>query len=329
MIDISVLIPNVAILVLLIIPGFLLAKFSLAGEGFGKGLSNLVLYIAQPALFIAGYVAVDATREIVFRMVMIFLFACLIHLLFFAAGRLFFKNSPEGKKQVLIFSTVFTNAGYMGIPLLEALFSRTHPEIAVYGSVYILAFNIMAWSLGAYIYTGDKSYISVKKIVFNPATISCFIGIVFFAFSAVPTVRDAVVVPLFRDSHSIVYSLMNMLKALVAPLSMMVIGLRMAQLKLRPVIKDAKLYINFALNLLALPALIFGIMKLLSLCGIYHDALTTSVLLMSASAPAAANTCMFAEKFDGDAVYASIIVSITSVLCVVTMPLVCGLTQFY
>lgn len=329
MIDISILIPSVLILVLLIVPGFLMSKFRLAGEGFGKGLSNLVLYVAQPALFIAGYVAVDATREIVFRMVMIFVLACLFHLLFFAAGKLVFKNSPEGKKQVLVFSTVFTNAGYMGIPLLEALFFDTHPEIAIYGSVYVLAFNIMAWSLGAYIYTGDKSYISVKKIVLNPATISCAIGIVFFAFSAIPTLKDAVVVPLFRDTDSIVYSLINMLKSLVAPLSMMVTGLRMAQLKLRSVVKDARLYINFLLTLLVLPALIFGLMKLLSLCGIYHDALATSVLVMSASAPAAAITCMFAEKFDGDAVYASVIVSLTSVLCVVSMPLVCSLTQFY
>ena len=329
MIDISILIPSVLILVLLIVPGFLMSKFHLAGEGFGKGLSNLVLYVAQPALFIAGYVAVDASRQVVIRMVVIFVLACLFHLLFFAAGKLVFKNAPDRKNRVLVFSTVFTNAGYMGIPLLEALFLESHPEIAIYGSVYVLAFNIMAWSLGAYIYTKDKSYISVKKILLNPATISCAIGIVFFACSASPTLREGVVIPLFRERTSIVYSLMTMLKALVAPLSMFVTGLRMAELKLKSMIGDKRLYINFVLTLLVLPALVFGILKLLSLVGVYHDALTTSVLLMSAAAPAAAITCMFAEKFEGDAVYASVIVSLTSVLCVLTMPLVCSLSQFY
>ncbi len=329
MIDISLLIPNVLMLVLLIVPGFLLSKFHLVGEGFGKGLSNLVFYIAQPALFIAGYVAVDATREIVIRMIAIFVLACLFHLFFFAIGSLVFKKAPEGKKQVLVFSTVFTNAGYMGIPLLEALFSETYPEIAIYGSVYVFAFNAVAWSLGAYIYTKDKSYISPKKIFLNPATISCAVGILFFVFSAFPSLRDAVVVPLFRTPGSIVYSLMNTLKALVAPISMMVIGLRMAELKLKETVKDTRLYINFVLSLLLLPIAVFGILKLISLIGVYHDPLTASVLVMSAAAPAAAITCMFAEKFEGDAVYASVIVSLTSVLCVVSMPLVCSLTMFY
>ena len=94
-------------------------------------------------------------------------------------------------------------------------------------------------------------------------------------------------------------------------------------------LRDLKLYINFVLTLLVLPAVVFGILKLLSVLGIYHDELTTTVLLMSAAAPAATLTCMFAEKFDGDGVYASVIVSITSILCVVTMPLVCSLALFY
>ena len=94
-------------------------------------------------------------------------------------------------------------------------------------------------------------------------------------------------------------------------------------------VKDARLYTNFVLTLLILPAAVFGFMKLLSLVGLYHDDLTMTVLLMSAAAPAAAMTCMFAEKFDGDGVYASAIVSLTSILCVVSMPLVCSLAQFY
>ena len=259
MIDISVLIPNVAILVLLIVPGYLIAKFRLAGDGFGKGLSNLVLYIAQPALFIAGYVTVDATREVALRMVATFIFACLFHLLFYAAGKLVFRRAPEAQKKVLIFSTVFTNAGYMGLPLLEALFFDTCPEITIYGTVYCFVFNIMGWSLGAYIYTKDKRYVSLKKIFLNPASISCLVGILFFSLSASPVLKEAVIIPLFRTPSSIVYSLMNSLKALVAPLSMFVTGLRIAQLRLKPLLKDGKLYKNFALSLLVLPAIVFGV----------------------------------------------------------------------
>ena len=328
MIDTIVLIEQVAVLVLMMVPGFLLAKFNLVGEGFGKSISNVILYAAQPALIIMGFVSVDFNTAVIVRMLVMFLLAILAHLLFYALSLLFYKNAPEKRKNVLTFATVFTNAGYMGIPLLEALFLKDFPEIAIYGSVYIFAFNIFCWSLGAYLYTQDKKYISVRKKIINPATISTFVGLIIFVLSAFSAVRDGFVVPFIRED-GIVRSLLVSMKGLVAPLSMILIGFRFASVKLRGVFKDRYIYICTLVSLFLAPTLIFALMKLLSLIGIYHDALALSVLLISASAPAATATGMFAEKYDGDASYASLIVSITSVLCVVSMPIVSLLTLIY
>jgi len=325
MIDATILFEQVAVLVLIMIPGFLLGKFKLVGDGFGKSISNVILYAAQPALIIAGFVSVDFSGAVILRMGMVFLLAILAHLLFYALSLLFFRKAPEKKRSVLIFSTVFTNAGYMGIPLLEALFSKTVPEIAIYGSVYVTAFNVFVWSLGAYLYTSDKSYISVKKMILNPATISTFVGLAIFFLSAIPAVRDAVIIPFVRD-EGIVSSLLSGMKALVAPLAMLLIGFRFTDLDFKGIWKDKHLYLDIAVSLLLCPALIWALLKLLSLSGIYDDAVVTAVLLMSAAAPAATATSMFAEKFDGDSPYASLVVSITSVLCVLSMPLVSLLT---
>ena len=161
MIDPIILIQQVVVLIFIMVPGFLLAKFKLVGDGFGKSISNVVLYAAQPALIIMGFVSVDFNAAVILRMAMVFLLALMAHLLFYALSLLFYRNAPEKKKNVLTFATVFTNAGYMGIPLLEALFAKEIPEIAIYGSVYIFAFNIFCWSLGAYLYTHDKKYISL------------------------------------------------------------------------------------------------------------------------------------------------------------------------
>lgn len=325
MINPTILATQVAVLVLMMIPGFLLAKFNLVGNDFGKSISNLVLYAAQPALIIMGFVSVDFDVSILLRMLAVFLFALVAHLIFYGISLLFYKNAPQKKKSVLTFATVFTNAGYMGIPLLEALFANEFPEIAIYGSVYIFAFNIFCWSLGPYLYTGDKKYISVRKMFLNPATISTFVGLFVFFLSAFSPIRDAVIMPFVRG-ESIVRSLIVGMKNLVAPLSMLLIGYRFASVKLRGVFRDKYLYISLFVCLFLSPALIFALVRIFALLGIYNDPLTLSVLLMSSAAPAATATGMFAEKYDGDAAYASLIVSFTSVLCVISMPLLSLLT---
>lgn len=321
MIDPIILIQQVTVLVLMMIPGFLLAKAKLVGEGFGKSISNVILYAAQPALIIAGFVSVDFSGEVVLRMAMVFLFAVLAHLIFYGVSLLFYKNAPEKRKSVLTFATVFTNAGYMGIPLLEALFSKQFPEIAIYGSVYIFAFNIFCWSLGAYLYTSDKKYVSVRKMLLNPATISTFVGFLIFLLSAITPIRDAVIIPYVR-SEGIVHSLMVNIKSLVAPLSMILIGYRFASVKLKGAFRDKYLYTCIFVSLFLTPALIFGLIKIVELLGLYSDPIVLSVLLMSSAAPAATATGMFAERHDGDAPYASLIVSITSILCVISMPVI-------
>ena len=329
MIDPLLLLSKVAILVLMIVPGFLLAKAKLFPEGTGKALSNLILYAAQVALIVAGFCAVDPTSEILWRMLAVFLLALITHPLFYWIGRLFFRSAETARKKVLVFSTVFTNAGYMGIPLLEALFFDSHPEVAIYGAVYVTAFNVYLWTLGAFLYSEDRKYISAKKVFLNPATIATLVGLCVFALSAIPAVRDAFVLPVVRDRDGIVMSLLTAFKGMVAPLSMIIIGLRLADLKIGQAFRDKYLYLNIFVSLFLVPIATFALLKLVSVVGIYHDELTASVLMISAAAPAATATSMFAEKFDGDGVYAGLIVSVTSILCVITMPLVCALIQFY
>ena len=325
MIDIKILFEQVCVLVLMIIPGVLLKKSRLVDESFGKSVSNLILYAAQPALIIAGFTSVDVTSEILLRMLAVFILGLFSQLLFFVVSKLVFKNAEDSKRRVLIFSTVFTNAGYMGIPLLCAIFEEIHPEIAIYAAVYVTGFNILLWSLGAYLYTDNKNYISVKKMLLNPATLSTFVGILILILSAFPVTRDNFVVPFIRNG-GVVPSLINGLKALVAPLAMFIIGFRLVNVKLLSVLKDKFLYIQIVLSLFVLPAIVWGVLKVLALLNVYNDPLTTSVLLISVSAPAATATCMFSEKFDGDSEYAGVIVSVTSILCVISMPVVCLLT---
>lgn len=320
MIDISILFSNVALLLLMIIPGILLSRAHLAGEGFGKGIANLIFYIAQPAMIIRGYIR-EYDPQVMRRALLVMLFSFLAHMLFAGIAFLLYrKGKEEPQLKVLRYATVFTNAGYMGIPLICAIFGE---EYAIYSSIYVMVFNFFCWSLGCFLYTEDKSYISPRKMFLNPASISTYIGFVFFF-----TPLNRFIAPLpdvygFMDVlKSIPYLLIEGLQALVAPLSMMLIGLRFAQINWREALSDPWLYGYLVIRMLISPALVWLLMRGLMQISVLYDPVVVTVVLLSAAAPAATATSMFAEKFDGDAVYASKLVSASTLSSLGTMPLV-------
>ena len=302
---------NVALLFLMLIPGFVMAKYRLSSEGFGKGLANIVLYFAQPALIVSAYIRPYDAR-ILENLIVVFLFSVLSHLLFTAAAFLFFHRAEEGRAKMLRFATIFSNAAYMGIPLIVAILGE---EAAIYASIYSSTFNLFVWSLGVFICTGDKKQASLKKVALHPVTISSVLGLLLFFL------------PIDMYVPSILVTGLSMLKELVAPLSMIIIGLRLAELSLKGVFRDRYLYGYLTLRLLALPTIIFFIMYGLRFIGLPITDVAVTVILISAATPAATATSMFAEKFDCDAAYAGMLVAISTILSIVTMPLVSLLLQ--
>ena len=337
MIDIMKLCRAVFLLFCLMIPGFIMKKTRLADDRTPLAFSNTVLYITQPALLFVGFFR-PYDKTIMNGAVAVFVFTFVVHAVFLLAVKLFFRNAPKETAKVYRFGSVFANAGYMGIPLMEMVLGK---DAAVFASVYIIGFNFFAWSLGCLIYTGDKSYVSPKKMFINAATIPTFIGILLFVINAYAWLPIPV-----RDFTE---SALTMLKNTVAPMSMMVIGMRLADLKLKGAFKDKYMYLSFAMRLLVLPCTVFGLLWICSLLGFYNATAFTTVLICAAT-PSAALTGMFAEKFapkpdpekllsgDEDAVNiqktallgsttASKLVSLSTILSLLTMPLIAMLLK--
>lgn len=306
--DITVLFRAVLLLFMMIIPGFILKKTKLADDKLPLGFTNTILYITQPAMLVVGFFR-PYDGKIMRSAIIVFILTFVVHALFIFSVRFFFKKAPKETAKAYRFGVAFANAGYMGIPLITMIFGT---EAAIYASVYIIGFNFFAWSLGCLIYSEDKSYISPKKMFLNAATIPTMIGILIFVtnlYSYLPSVVS-----------SFTGETLEMLKDMVAPMSMMVIGMRLADLKLKGAFSDANLYLALALRLLILPAATFGILFICKILGFY-DMTAFSVVLICASTPAASATCMFAERFNSDSVTASKFVSISTVLSLLTMPL--------
>ncbi len=316
MFDIAVLFSRVLLLVLLMLPTALMKKFGLVKDGFGVSLSNYVLYVGTPGMIILALYR-DFDKTIALRSLAVVGFFLVFHFVFFAVSLLFFrmkkKDEENGEDQeeakrrrVLRFGTIFTNAGYMGLPLVLGLLGA---EAAIYVSVYVVCFNILVWTVGCYVFTGDVKYMSLKKAFLNPASIAIMVGLVFF------------ITPINRVLPSVSEEFLSILNSLVAPLSMGVIGLHLFEINWKRVWRDLVLYRYLFVRMLLLPALIFCILKLAKTIG-YYDEIVFNTLFICGSTPCAAVTVMYAERFDGDAPYASTMVCVSTLLAVGTMPLV-------
>ena len=335
------LVINVAILFVMMIPGIILKKCRLASDGLGKGISNLVLYIAQPALILYAYLSFEGKfADIWLDGVLVLAFSVIAHCIFSGVALLTFRRAPDSAKRMLRFATVFSNAAFMGIPLIQAIFN-TRPEVTIYASIYNITFNMFLWTLGVYFCTSGrdrdnngsddwtdekkkrrKSVLSFVKVLVHPVTLASVIGIVLLATG----VNNATLASIKLD---IISTCLEMLKNLVAPLSMTVLGLRIAEVKWRGMLRDKYMYLFLALRHILLPLAVVAVMKLCAVIGvpISYDVLTVTVIL--AAAPAASSATMFAEKYDCDASYVSRIVAISTVLCIGTMPLIVMLANLW
>ena len=311
---------NVGIFFFLMMPGIIMKKTNLSTDGLGKGLSNLVLYVAQPVLVFMSYLR-EFDKGVFINMLWVLLFSIIVHVIFSVIAMKSFKKSPPGDRRMLRFATIFSNAAFMGIPLIKEVIGA---EAVIYASIYNITFNAFLWTLGVYICTVNKDnlknyrdcdrvHIYYKKAFLHPTMIAAYIGLLFFFLpihDKIPT--------FFIDG-------LSRIDVLVAPLSMIVLGLRLAELDLHGFFKDKGFYLFVILRHLALPTIAFFAMRVLAIF-VEIDPVVIKCVLIMAAAPAATSATMFAEMYDCDAKYVSKIVAVSTILSLATMPLVSLLT---
>ena len=308
---------TVASLLVLVVPCFILAKIKLIGQTAENVLSTIVLYVCQPLLLVVSFQKTAFSVDILKNMLIVFALAVVVHAIMIALVMLIMKNKSGDKKaNVLKFSAVFSNCGYMGIPFLQLLYGDAAGEIIVYAGVVIGVFNILAWTIGVYMITGDKSTVSVKKALLNPNIIGLVVGVLLFVVLQKPvtqvfetgTTGANVVAKLFKS--------VNFFADMVTPLSMSVIGIKLAYMSINKLFTDKTAYFsvllkNVVMSLIALFVVVF----------LPVDAPVKNVIFFTLSMPSATMSVLLAIKFDSDAESATANVLLSTVLSVVTIPI--------
>ena len=90
---------------------------------------------------------------------------------------LLYRKNKTDEGAVEKFASVYSNCGFMGIPLINGLFGA---EGVFYLTGYVTVFNIMVWTHGVISFGGRGQKTSVKKVLSSPAIIATLLGLVTF-----------------------------------------------------------------------------------------------------------------------------------------------------
>ena len=297
---------QVVILFVLIGLGLVLGKTKLLADAGAKGVANLVMYMVTPCTIIMSFQRKFDVQMLANLGIALLASFLSIVLLIVISHLLYARYGDESKKRILRFATVFSNCGYMCLPLQGALLGD---DGLFYGAAYVAMFNLLVWSYGLVSMSGDRKEISGKKMLFNPGILGLVIGVALFLTSVkLPTVIATPV------QH---------LANLNTPLPMILVGYYLSQDNLLDAIRNKSNYGAVLLRLIVYPVLAIGGMYL---CGLRGTMLVA--LAIASSAPVAAITTIFAAKYNGDVKASVQLVSLSTLLSSVTMPTLVALTQW-
>lgn len=296
---------QVIILLLLILVGYALARAKILTADGAKGMTDLVLTVVTPCVIIKSFMR-EFDTHLLKKLLLSFLIAFLSHIGFIILSRIFLHSKDISKQKVLQYGAIFSNCGFMSIPLQQSILG----DIGVfYGSAYIAIFNLFVWSYGIILMSGDKKNLTAKKLIINPGIIGLAIGLTVFLFS-IPTPKVI--------NETVIY-----ISSLNTPLPMIIIGYHLASSNILSGFKSLNCIFSVMLKLFVFPLIALGIMFI---CGIRGEMLISSVI--SCSAPTAAVTTMFAAKCGRDTELSVNLVSISTILSLISMPILITLAQY-
>ena len=216
---------NVVMIVVLAVPGFALRKARLLPDKAASVLAVVLLYVSQPFLMMSSLFDKAFEPSMLIDFLWVIVFAVALQLaVYFAAKLIFAKTKEDATRRACVACSYLGNVGFMGIPVMQMLFPE-NGEMVLYTVVYNIAFNAMCWTLGVYAVTGEKKSVKPYKIILNPPTIAVIIALPFFFCNV--HIPEQVLTPI------------SYLGDMTLPLSMIILGIRLADMRFLGVKKTA------------------------------------------------------------------------------------------
>lgn len=296
---------QVLIMFLLIIIGYVLYKIKFISGETNSQLTNIVLYVVIPAMILNTY-QMDYNPKEARNMLLGFLLSFVSIVIAIFISKILHIKSESHSLATERFCIIFTNCGFMAIPLMSALFG----SIGVfYVNTYLTVFNFLVWTYGVVLMQQKKqekkkkSFQEMMKPFLTPTMFSIFLGILMYFLQIkfpAPVVKA-----------------IDYVAGMNTPLAMIVSGVYIAQSDLLGALKRGRVYFSALIKAFVVPLAVLVIFYFLPL-----DETLEITILIAAACPTAANSMLFANRFDGDVERASNIFTISTLLSVISLPLI-------
>lgn len=300
----STILRQTIIMLILISTGIVCSKTKVISKETNKELSKFVLQVVNPIVILMAY-QTEYKPELVRNLLLTFGLSVLAYAIMIGAAYLLIRNKDGRETAIERFSAIYSNCGFMGIPLMKALFGN---EGVFYLTAFITVFNLIVWTHGIILISGEKNLKQVVKVFYSPTIIAIVLGIImFFARIKIPSIpSDA----------------LNFIADLNTPMAMIVSGVTMADTNIPALLKKGGIYYISLLKMIVIPIILILALSLFDI-----DEKVRLTVIVASAAPPAAMCTLQCIRYNKNSLYASEIFTAGTILSVITLPVIVKIAE--
>lgn len=286
-----------AVLFVYILIGIYVRKKKIITKENQQKYIDLVLQVLMPCMIFNSFQQ-RLTPDVIKRIGIVIGIAFGIALIALLLGKILYRRYPYSKKSIMQYGTIVNNAGFAGLPLAGEILGE--PGL-FYASFFLIPNRIFMWSVGISLFEKTDTKTKWKNVLLNPNIIAVELGLL---QCLIP-----VKLPYFLD-----YSI-EKVGSTVSPISMIIVGAILADVNIKSIF-DKSVFLVAAVRLILLPLITIGIVS------IFHmDPTISGVSLVLTAMPVGTTTALLAAKYEADVDFASKCVFVTTMLSLITVPL--------
>lgn len=290
----GVILHQIALMFLYIFAGWGLYKAGLVTKEGSKALVNLLLYVIFPCVIVKSF-CMEKTPETVRMVVLSFAGAVLVLGIAMIIAGILFRRYPVDN-----FGAAFSNAGFMGIPLVSATMGT---EAVAYVSAMTALLNVLQWTYGQRVLAGKEKAVSWTESLKSPIVAALGAGLVIFAFGI--------------RLPSLLLEGMQTISGMNAPVAMIILGTYLGEQRIREIMSVPRAWLCSVVRLVLIPVITIAAMRL----AFPGERMMADALLICAAAPVGSNVAVYAQRLGQDYSYAVKIVCLSTLLSIFTLPL--------
>lgn len=292
------------IMLLLIFVGVLCFKTGIISRESNKDLSKFVLQVVNPIVIFTSY-QMEYRSELVRNLLLTFALSLLAYAIMIAAAYLLIRRKEGAETEIERFSAIYSNCGFMGIPLMKALFGS---EGVFYLTAFITVFNLIVWTHGIILISGERDMKNIAKVFRSPTIIAIVLGIItFFLQIKIPSVP---------------MTALEFIADINTPMAMIVSGVTIAETNILRLLKKKRVYYIGFLKLLLIPVILVFALALFDI-----DEKVKMTVIVAAAAPPAAMCTLQCIRYNKNSVYASEVFAAGTMLSVLSLPLIVKIAE--